>query len=127
MAAALGAIVFITRLRTLAHRVGSFECALRTSATSGWASGIAHYAVDRLVWYRVISVNLGPSASWPRARLVITSWERRMSADGPTDIVEAHCRVDEREFVLAMHRAAFSGLTSWLEATPPGDRLSQVL
>lgn len=38
--------------------------------------------------------------------------------------MEVHCRLGVDEFTLAMSRQAAAGLTSWLEAAPPGGRLN---
>ncbi|GMA30700.1 DUF2550 domain-containing protein [Litorihabitans aurantiacus] len=111
--------VFFLRLRTLGHRVGSFECALRTP--TGWASGIAHYGADSLHWYRLISLDPRPDHSWSRARFHVRSRDARdpSAAVTPSRIFEVSCEVDGREFVLAMRSGQYSGLSSWLESQPP--------
>ena len=53
--------VFIVRLRRLAGRVGSFECALRRPGRSRWMSGIATFGDEAIEWHRLISLS-------PRAR-----------------------------------------------------------
>ncbi|PWD52181.1 DUF2550 domain-containing protein [Serinibacter arcticus] len=114
---ALGA--FSVRLRTLGSRVGSFECALRTP--TGWASGIAHYGTDSLHWYRLISLDPRPGASWPRARLDVVSRVARDPEAAATSsrIFEVTCDVGGTEIVLAMRAGQYSGLSSWLESQPP--------
>lgn len=115
----LGLAAFYLRLRTLGSRVGSFECALSTP--TGWSSGIAHYGVDQLRWYRVVSLSPRPSHSWPRSAIVVTTRAVRDpdAATGPSAILEITCDVDGQEIRLAMRAAPYSGLASWLESQPP--------
>lgn len=48
----------------------------------------------------------------------------RLSGARLTSVMEVRCRLGEDEFTLAMSRQAAAGLTSWLEAAPPGGRLN---
>ena len=52
--------VFIVRLRRLAGRVGSFECALRRPGRSRWMSGIATFGGDSVEWTRLVSLSVRP-------------------------------------------------------------------
>ena len=58
--------VFILRLRHLAGRVGSFECALRRPGRGRWASGIATFGNESVEWMRLVSLSVRPGRS--RAR-----------------------------------------------------------
>lgn len=116
-------LALFTRVRTLAQRVGSFECALRTP--SGWASGIAHYATDRIRWYRTMSFDPRPALEWRREELVVTEWEpREGTPPGGEGIVEVTFAVAPEPVVLAMSRAAYAGFASWLESAPPRERMT---
>ncbi len=128
LAAALGGTLalglLLARVRSINRRVGSFECAVRPDGRTGWTSGIASYGVDRLDWYRVVSASPRPARSWPRARLEIIHRAPRRSGALLTSVMELRCRVGSEVFSLAMSRPAADGLTSWLEAAPPGGRLT---
>ncbi|MFD1507446.1 DUF2550 family protein [Georgenia yuyongxinii] len=108
--------LYAVRVRRIANRVGSFECALRRTGAKDWTSGIACYGAGRVYWYRLVSVRLTPSRTLARDELVVLARERR---PGAGHVIEA--RVSHRGEVLeiAMVREAFAGLVSWLEAAPP--------
>lgn len=129
--AALGALLLLalvallalfSRVRSLTHRVGSFECALRTP--TGWASGIAHYATDRIRWYRTMSYSPRAAAEWLRAELAVTERvAREGTTDGPSGVLEVTMMDARGPVMVAMSRAAYAGLASWLEAAPPRERV----
>ncbi|MDD9208248.1 DUF2550 domain-containing protein [Georgenia sp. 10Sc9-8] len=113
------AVVLYSRVRTLARRVGSFECALRRPGSEDWTSGIAGYGVNRVDWHRLVSLAPWPATSWSRDRLQLLAHTGRDGNAGT--VVEVRCRHGGEEFELAMVRGAFAGLVSWLEAAPPGE------
>lgn len=120
--ALLLALALFTRVRSLARRVGSFECALQDA--SGWASGIAHYATDRIRWYRTMSLGARPAHEWLREDLVVTQRTSRPDTPpGAGGVVEVTFAVGHDPVVVAMSRAACAGLISWLESAPPRERL----
>lgn len=124
LAVAVG-LVFLWRLRSIAGRVGSFQCALRSGAH--WVPGIAAYTRDALVWYDVVSLSRSPRHRWNRSDLVIL--ERTLRHDPVHDrmVVEARCMDRTQSLEIAAAPAAFEGLVSWLEASPPGARSSSVI
>ena len=61
--------VFILRLRHLAGRVGSFECALRRPGRGRWASGIATFGNESVEWMRLVSLSVRPRYRFERAGL----------------------------------------------------------
>ncbi|MFV0426824.1 MAG: DUF2550 family protein [Beutenbergiaceae bacterium] len=115
--------LFGLRLRSLAARVGSFECALRSG--DRWHPGIAAYTRQKLVWYEVVSLSRSPRYQWERAGLTVV--ERSATIRDGQPVVQALCRHQGQPLVLAAKPAAFEGLVSWLEATPPGSRHGQVI
>jgi len=119
------ALVFLWRLRSIAARVGSFQCALR--AGSRWLPGIATYTREALVWYDVVSLSRRPRYSWNRDDLVIL--ERTVRHDPHRDalVVEARCLHHSQPLEIAAAPAAFDGLAAWLEAAPPGTRNNRVI
>lgn len=120
----LGAIAFFARLRSLSTRVGSFACAFRRNTrTAIWKLGIAHYGVDRIDWYRTISLSFRAKHSWSRDELEVISKTAITEADGTRVrdyAVRIACKCGSQEFYLAMSEDAYSGLRSWIESAPPG-------
>lgn len=116
--------IAVARARTLTGRVGSFYCALRPvgAPVTAWHSGIAHYCVDRIDWYRLISLSPRPARSWPRDDLQLLENAPMQRGDGIVGgpNVRLRCRSNDEEFDVAVSSGAFSGITSWLEAAPPG-------
>ena len=119
------ALVFLWRLRSIAARVGSFQCSLHSGVH--WVPGIAMYTHEALVWYDVVSLSRSPRHRWDRSELVIL--ERTLRQDPVHDrvLVEARCLDRTEALQIAAAPAAFEGLVSWLEAAPPGARSSGVI
>ncbi|WP_156249998.1 DUF2550 family protein [Pseudactinotalea terrae] len=119
------ALVFLWRLRSIAARVGSFQCSLHSG--SHWVPGIAMYTHEALVWYDVVSLSRSPRYRWDRSELVIL--ERTVRQDPVHDrvIVEARCLDHTEPLQIAAAPAAFEGLVSWLEASPPSARRRDVI
>lgn len=124
LAGTLALVFLVVRVRSISSRVGSFECALQQDGQAGWASGIASFGTDRLDWYRVVSASPRPEASWSREGLEVLGRSVRLIGGRSTSVVEVRCGVGATAWTLAMSRSATAGLTSWLEAAPPGQRLS---
>lgn len=116
------AVVFLVRLRTLGLRVGSFECAVRTR--SGWASGIAHYGVEDLCWYRIVSLSPRPARTWRRAAITVVTRTERTAGSGASGVVEVDCDIAGEQVSLAMRANSYSGFASWLESLPPREYLT---
>ncbi|WP_022918249.1 DUF2550 family protein [Ruania albidiflava] len=117
-------VLFFWRLRTLSHRVGSFECALFEGKR--WASGIVTYTRDHLDFYEVVSLSLRPSRRWARREMDILARERPVD-DGPGALAEARCSYAGTEFQIAAEDGALDGLRSWLEAAPPDPSTSRIV
>jgi len=110
--------LYVSRVRALTLRVGSFPCRLRTAGGPG-APGVARYGTARLVWWRMLSLSPRPADTWRRDRLDLVE---RVALDEVDDLgrsmVLVSCRHDGEEFELMMSAAAYSGLVSWVEAGP---------
>ncbi|WP_402466531.1 DUF2550 domain-containing protein [Isoptericola aurantiacus] len=130
--AALGAVVLVlalvlvagaSRLRTLSHRVGSFQCSARAGSRpdASWSVGIAQYGVGRIDWWRCWSLAPRPARTWQRDRLAITG-RAPLDQAGQPDQYLVRCRYDGVDFELTMSSGAYAGLASWLESAPPGRR-----
>lgn len=113
--------LWLSRTSTLSNRVGSFHCALSDDPTGPWRGGIAEYGRVRMCWWRLRSIAPRAAAVWVRRGIVVL--ERRFLPNGaePTAVV-VHCRVGTAagpaEVWLRMSPDAYSGFTSWIEATP---------
>jgi hypothetical protein len=111
--------LFLSRQRTLTHRVGSFGCLLRQTGPRGWTPGVAQYGSGRLLWWRSLSLAPRPAHTWPREKLEVlerSPYPGRDELGRP--LVAVRCRIDDEEFTLSMSAAAYAGLVSWLEAGP---------
>lgn len=123
--ALLVAIAFTVRRYLLTREVGSFDCSLRPADARGWSVGIARYGPDHLSWYRVFALTTKPSLIFQRRSLELLGrrdlepWERNSVM--PNDVVVT-CRHQGSEFNLALSADAFTGLSSWTEAAPPGQQ-----
>ena len=116
---ALGVILllgFLARLRSLAGRVGSFECALRRDGTPHWTSGVASFGDNALHWYRLMSFSLGAASSWPRSELEVG---RSRPRGGQGNVVEVTCGYRGTTFELAMVEDSHSALVAWTESAAP--------
>ena len=113
--------LYLSRQRTLTHRVGSFTCLLRTEPPPevGWTAGIAHYGAERLVWWRTLSLAPRPARTWSRAELTLVE---RVRLDGRDDagrpLLLVHCVHRGERFQLTISEQACAGLVSWLESGP---------
>ncbi|UNX53972.1 DUF2550 domain-containing protein [Georgenia sp. TF02-10] len=117
LAAVVVLVLFAVRVRRLARRVGSFECARRRPGQQGWTSGIAVFGAGKLYWYRLVSLSLRPACTFARAGLQVVRRTRRGTGAG--HVVEVRCRYQGRELDLAMVDSALAGVVSWLESAPP--------
>lgn len=117
--AVVGAVSFyILRVRSIASRVGSFQCQYRPDASSGWTSGIAVYRANTLDWYRLVSLSTKPDRSWDRIGMGVTTISNAKDDDRNSlmciGITSGIYRAQ-----LAMTASDYSGLVSWAEAAPP--------
>lgn len=121
------AILFYLALRRwYLQRRGAVDLSVRTrpgAGGRGWVLGVARYAGDDLVWYRVFSVLPGPARVLSRAALEIIS--RRIPDGSEAWAVQPGARILEcthagNPVQLAMGEETLTGFLSWLESQPPG-------
>ena len=110
------ALLFVVRLRSVAGRLGSFECAWRPSHTTRWSSGVSMFTNDALRWYRLMSLAPSPARIWARGYLEMGPARRRGAG---SKVVEVPCTSGDVVFELAMHEDSHSALVAWLESTAP--------
>lgn len=111
-------VLYITRVRRIASRVGSFQCLYRPDIQSGWTSGIAVYGANRLDWYRLVSWSYKPDRSWERADMSVTHFGDN-GASGDKKLISVEIKAGLYKAHLAMTPSDYSGLVSWAEAAPP--------
>jgi hypothetical protein len=117
-----GVTAVTVRRRLLVRRLGAFDCSARPGGR-GWALGVARYGSDRLEWFRVFSLSPRPRCTWERAGLTLVGSRAPEPAESavllPAAVV-VECTDQGSPLLLAMSRDAYTGLSSWLEAAPPG-------
>ncbi|HEV7192384.1 MAG TPA: DUF2550 domain-containing protein [Jatrophihabitantaceae bacterium] len=115
MAAVLG------RQRYMLRVGGAVPLAIRLHGAR-WGYGIARFLGDELRWYRALGVGTRPSRVMRRADLVILSRRdpvpEELSALPATAVV-VQCRHRDQTCTMAFSEDAFTGFTSWLEASAP--------
>lgn len=119
------AVLLVARFRSLAGRVGSFQCAMHNGTR--WIPGVAAYTVQELVWYESLSLSRRPRHRWDRDELVILGRTMRSIDSHGRLYADARCRHQGHPIQIAAEKAAFEGLVSWLEASPPGARSHRVI
>lgn len=131
--ASLLVAVLVVRRRTVARRSGTFDlsiCRLSGSQPNGWIIGIGSYGPESLNWYRTFSF-----AWWPRYRFLrgdLEVLDRRDPVGSEAFALDAgdiivQIRHPSGVQQLAMSPSALTGLLAWLEASPPGRGVSNVV
>lgn len=111
----------------------SFEMSINRSAgidPSGWRLGLAIYGETELAWYRTFSLSLRPRYRFTRGDVLIDG--RRQPEGHEVHAIHAgHLIVGTSHASgvqqFAMSANALTGLLSWLESSPPGQRVNNVL
>ncbi|MDN6566224.1 MAG: DUF2550 domain-containing protein [Propionibacterium sp.] len=112
-------LYFNVRARRLDTHLGSFRCWARPDSQSGWTSGIAHYGVETLSWYRLVGFSARPVFILPRRGLEVSAPLTR-AVDG--SIVEVRVGSADQRWEFAIAPSTYTGLVSWVESGPPLDR-----
>jgi hypothetical protein len=128
LAALLYGVVLVVRRRFLTREGGAFELSVRLRDDRpghGWVLGIGRYRGEDLEWFRIFTPAWRPRLVWQRSELVYTA--KRALTD-----VERHSLYDDQLVVvcetaagpveMAMSEPSLTGLQSWIEAGPPGQR-----
>ena len=126
-------VVLIFRRRSIARSSGSFDLSINKHAeasASGWTLGMGRYSENHLEWFRTFSFWLRPRYRFERGHIHI---EGRRVPEGREGfavhaghvIVEVHTDVGVRQMAIAPR--ALTGLLAWLEASPPGRSVNNVV
>lgn len=123
----------LVRRRLLARDGGTFEMSVNRSAdaqVSGWMLGLAVYRDTELEWFRTFSFSMRPRYRFTRGDVLIEG--RRAPQGGEAHAVQSGHLIVATENAsgvrqFAMSPNALTGLLAWLESSPPGQRVNNVL
>ena len=124
-------LCLVVRRRWLSRHGGTFEFSVRVRsgrAGRGWILGVGRYTGDVLEWFRVFSLAPRPRYSYRRNELEFVG---RREAEGVESysLYSGHivvtCRTPDGLLEVAMSPDALTGFLAWLEAAPPGQRVSE--
>jgi Protein of unknown function (DUF2550) len=120
--AVLGAV--FARRRLIARGKPLTVCALRESGDRRWRFGLLRYGTSGLEWFKLAGLSVRPARRWERTLLDIAAGQPLESGEQPEIMIPAAIRLDcgyrETRFELALARAPYTALRSWVEASPPG-------
>jgi len=125
--------LLVARRRMMSRRRETFDLSVSHRAgpdPNGWVIGVGAYGAESLDWYRTFSF-----AWWPRYRLLRADLEiidRRdpegteaFALDDGDVIVQVRHQSGVQQ--LAMSPSALTGLLAWLESSPPGRGVNNVV
>ena len=118
--------LYVSRQRTLSHRVASFGCMLNAgeNVSRMWQPGTAQYTRESLLWWRTLSLSPRPARSWSRSQLeVVERVPVGQDDEEGRPLLLVHCRHGADAFQLMVSAPAYAGLVSWLESGPRSTRV----
>ena len=124
-------LALVVRRRWLSRHGGTFEFSVRVRSTKtgrGWVLGVGRYSGDLLEWFRIFSLAPRPKLRFLRSELAFVGRREPVGAESYSlyaghIVVECTARTGSLE--VAMSPEALTGFLAWLEAAPPGQRLSR--
>jgi hypothetical protein len=131
--AALVVVGLVARRRLVARGGSTFDLSINRHAEAvpkGWTLGVAVYRDNALEWYRTFSFAWWPRYRFERGELVVH--ERRDPLGAETFALHAgHVVVGVQHasgvHQMAMSPSALTGLLAWMESSPPGQSVNNVL
>jgi len=115
------AVLALVRFRQLCSQAGSFVCWMRPGPEARWHTGVGHYGVMELSWWRGQSLAFTPARQWNRRELQIVEHSHLDQPHRP-DLYRVRCRYGDGTVELTLSASAYAGLASWLESSPPEGR-----
>ncbi len=126
-------IGLLVRRRVLARSGGTFDMSVNRNGAEvsrGWTLGLAVYRDNDLEWFRTFSLSLRPRYRFARGDVRIEG-RREPESDEIHALHAGHLIVGTENASgvrqLAMSANALTGLLSWLESAPPGQRVNNVV
>ncbi|KAA1373740.1 DUF2550 domain-containing protein [Aeromicrobium fastidiosum] len=123
----------LVRGRLLARSGGAFDMSVTRGADAraqGWMHGLAVYGETELRWFRTFSLSWRPRYRFTRGDVQVDG-RREPVGDEVHAIHPGHLIVGTKHSSgvqqFAMSPNALTGLLSWLESSPPGQRVNNVL
>jgi hypothetical protein len=114
-------VLILARQRFILRVPGGVPLALRVRGHR-WLYGVARYAGGELRWYRSLGVGTRPSRVLRRSQLTVIGHRSPVESELlslPAAAVVVECRDGDLETILAFGQGAYTGFTSWLEASAP--------
>jgi hypothetical protein len=126
-------LALISRRRWITRDAGAFDMSVNRYAepgAAGWTLGIAVYRDSTVDWYRTFSPSLRPGYSIPRGEVIVEG--RREPTKSEAYALHHGHVVVTCEGSLPLRQLALSpnnltALLAWLESSPPGLGVNQVL
>ncbi len=123
----------LVRGRLLARSGGAFDMSVTRSSQAqakGWMHGLAVYGDTELRWFRTFSLSWRPRYRFTRGDVGVDG--RREPVGHETHAIHPGHLIVGVDHVsgvqqFAMSPNALTGLLSWLESSPPGQRVNNVL
>lgn len=123
----------LVRRRLLARSGGAFDMSVTCGTEAqvkGWMHGLAVYRDTELAWFRTFSLSWRPRYQFTRGDVQIDGRREPIGREvhaihAGNLIVGTDNASGVRQFAMSPH--ALTGLLSWLESSPPGRRVNNVL
>lgn len=116
--------VVFARRRLIAHGKPLTVCALRARGQDRWRFGLVRYGTSGLEWFTLTGLSLRPARVWERTTLEFNTVGPLDPGEKPEALIPGAMKVDctyrDDHFELALARAQYTAVRSWLEASPPG-------
>lgn len=128
LAVLLYGFFLVVRRRLLSRDGGAFELSVRLRTDRpgrGWVLGLGRYRGDDLEWFRIFTLSWRARFTWQRSELSYTGRRAPTAAEGHSlydDQLVVVCETSTGPVEMAMSEASLTGLQSWIEAGPPGQR-----
>lgn len=126
------AVLFLRR-RSITRSSGSFDFSINRrveAASKGWTLGTGRYTENHLEWFRTFSLSWRPRYRFERGTIRIEGRRQPVGREAfaihPGQVIVS-CETAVGVEQIAIGPKALTGLLAWLEASPPGQRINNVL
>ena len=129
----LAVAVLFFRRRSITRSSGAFDFSINRRgevATKGWTLGTGRYTENHLEWFRTFSLSWRPRYRFERGTILIEGRRQPVGAEAfaihPGQVIVS-CQTAVGVKQIAIGPKALTGLLAWLEASPPGQRINNVV